>query len=51
MPFTAYNPANCHLSSIYQTSSIVESFTAAAMLIEREVIDGIEMDDDAVKVD
>jgi hypothetical protein len=39
------------LSSIYQTDSIVDSATAAAILIEREVISGIEVDDDTIEVD
>jgi hypothetical protein len=39
------------LSSIWQTHSIVDVATAAVALMEREVISGIEVDEDTIEVE
>jgi hypothetical protein len=39
------------LSSIWQTDSIVDVATAAVALMEREVISGIEVDEDTIEVE
>jgi hypothetical protein len=39
------------LSSISQTDSIVDVATAAVALTEREVISGVEVDEDTIEVE